>query len=118
MLHVPYQPDGEITDEMRQYVVDQLEREVIPALEKIAGKKLDLEELSRRLELSAKAEEDLVCGVGERADKPSPIDGYFGGVYYIGPIFSAFRGTEDAVALLPRAAPRGRGAHGARARAR
>jgi benzoyl-CoA reductase subunit A len=30
-------------------------------------------------------------------NKPSPIDAYFGGVYYIGPIFTAFRGTEDAV---------------------
>ena len=30
-------------------------------------------------------------------NKPSPIDAYFGGVYYIGPIFSAFRGTADAV---------------------
>ena len=29
--------------------------------------------------------------------RPSPIDAYFGGVYYIGPIFTAFRGTEDAV---------------------
>ena len=29
--------------------------------------------------------------------RPSPIDGYFGGVYYIGPIFTAFRGTQDAV---------------------
>jgi benzoyl-CoA reductase subunit B len=27
---------------------------------------------------------------------PSPIDAYFGGVYYIGPIFTAFRGTPDA----------------------
>jgi len=30
-------------------------------------------------------------------NRPSPIDAYFGGVYYIGPIFSAFRGTEGAV---------------------
>ncbi len=29
--------------------------------------------------------------------EPSPIDGYFGAVYYVGPIFSAFRGTTDAV---------------------
>ena len=29
-------------------------------------------------------------------NKPSPIDAYFGGVYYIGPIFTAFRGTADA----------------------
>jgi benzoyl-CoA reductase subunit B len=28
--------------------------------------------------------------------RPSPIDAYFGGVYYIGPIFTAFRGTPDA----------------------
>ncbi|HEX6202671.1 MAG TPA: 2-hydroxyacyl-CoA dehydratase, partial [Thermoanaerobaculia bacterium] len=35
MLHVPYQADGRITDAMRRYVVDQLRREVIPALEKL-----------------------------------------------------------------------------------
>ncbi|TAN47914.1 MAG: benzoyl-CoA reductase subunit B, partial [Rhodospirillales bacterium] len=29
--------------------------------------------------------------------KPSPIDAYFGAVYYVGPIFSAFRGTQEAV---------------------
>lgn len=97
MLHVPYQPDGEITDEMRRYVVDQLEREVIPALEKVAGKKLDMEELARRLELSAKAEDDLVWVWESARHKPSPIDGYFGGVYYTGPMFSSFRGTDDAV---------------------
>ena len=28
---------------------------------------------------------------------PSPIDAYFGGVYYIGPIFTAFRGTSEGV---------------------
>jgi benzoyl-CoA reductase subunit B len=30
-------------------------------------------------------------------NRPSPIDAYFGGVYYIGPMFTAFRGTTDAV---------------------
>ena len=29
--------------------------------------------------------------------RPSPIDAYFGGVYYIGPLFTAFRGTEAAI---------------------
>jgi hypothetical protein len=38
MLHVPYQPDGHITPDMRAYVVSQLEREVIPALEKVGRK--------------------------------------------------------------------------------
>ena len=96
MLHVPYQTDGVISADMRKYIVDQLEREVIPALEKVAGKKLDREELSRRLALSARAEEDLVAVWESARHKPSPIDGYFGGVYYVGPIFSSFRGSEDA----------------------
>jgi benzoyl-CoA reductase subunit B len=98
MLHVPYQGDGEVTPQMRKYMVDQLRDVVIPALEEIAGKKLDLNELSRRLALSARAEDDLVRVWESAKQKPSPIDGYFGGVYYVGPIFSAFRGTEDAVA--------------------
>ncbi|MBK7584660.1 MAG: benzoyl-CoA reductase subunit B [Myxococcales bacterium] len=96
MLHVPYQGDGHITKEMRTYVIDQLEREVIPALEKAAGKKLDLDRLSELLERSKKAEDDLVAVWESAQNTPSPIDGYFGGVYYIGPIFSAFRGTQDA----------------------
>jgi len=96
MLHVPYQGDGHITAEMRRYVVEQLERDVIPALEKLAGKTLDRAELSRRLALSRKAEDDLVHVWESAKKRPSPIDGYFGGVYYIGPIFSAFRGTEEA----------------------
>jgi benzoyl-CoA reductase subunit B len=97
MLHVPYQADGVITDAMRKYVVDQLEREVIPALEKVAGKKLDRQELRRRLDLSRRAEDDLVWVWESAQHRPSPIDGYFGGVYYVGPIFSAFRGTQEAV---------------------
>ncbi|MFQ5746912.1 MAG: benzoyl-CoA reductase subunit B [Gemmatimonadota bacterium] len=98
MLHVPYQANGEITDDMRDYVVRQLREAVIPALEKAAGKTLDLDELSRRLELSRRAEDDLVAVWESARHRPSPIDAYFGGVYYIGPIFSAFRGTEEAVA--------------------
>ena len=96
MLHVPYQGDGHITKEMRTYVIEQLEREVIPALEKAAGKKLDFDKLSELLERSHKAEDDLVAVWESAQNTPSPIDGYFGGVYYIGPIFSAFRGTQDA----------------------
>ncbi len=98
MLHVPYQADGRITDEMRRYVVDQLRTEVVPALERVAGRTLDLDELSRRLELSRQAEDDLVAVWESARRRPSPIDAYFGGVYYIGPIFSAFRGSEEAVA--------------------
>jgi len=97
MLHVPYQGDGEITPAMRDYVVRQLRDVVVPALERVAGHALDMDDLARRLDLSRQAENDLVAVWEAARHRPSPIDGYFGGVYYIGPIFSAFRGTEDAV---------------------
>jgi benzoyl-CoA reductase subunit B len=97
MLHVPYQPDGRITPEMRSYVVEQLRRDVIPTMERVTGRSIDPDELARRLTLSKAAEEDLVAVWESARHRPSPIDGYFGGVYYVGPIFSSFRGSEDAV---------------------
>ena len=95
MLHVPYHGDGEIAPRMVEYVVQQLRSEVIPALEKATGRKFDEAELAGRLGLSARAEDDLVWVFESAKRRPSPIDAYFGGVYYIGPIFSAFRGTES-----------------------
>ncbi|HEX5050743.1 MAG TPA: benzoyl-CoA reductase subunit B [Planctomycetota bacterium] len=97
MLHVPYQGDGAITSAMRRYVVDQLEKKVIPALERISGKAYDEARLAEMMACSARAEDDLVAVLESAKRRPSPIDAYFGGVYYIGPIFTAFRGTEDAV---------------------
>jgi benzoyl-CoA reductase subunit B len=96
MLHVPYQADGVITPSMRAYVVEQLEREVIPKLEKVTGRRLDLDVLRDHLVRSRRAEEDLAAVFHAARARPSPIDAYFGGVYYIGPIFTAFRGSEDA----------------------
>lgn len=97
MLHVPYQADGTIHPHQRQYVVDQLRTEVIPKLEQVSGKAYDEDRLREMLRLSSAAEDDLVWVLESAKNKPSPIDAYFGGVYYIGPIFSAFRGTEAAV---------------------
>lgn len=97
MLHVPYQAEGKITDSMRDYVVGQLRDKVIPLLEQVSGKRYDEARLSEMLARSARAEDDLVAVLNAARHRPSPIDAYFGGVYYIGPIFSAFRGTEDAV---------------------
>lgn len=97
MLHVPYQGEGVVTDSMRRYVVDQIKNKVIPALEQITGKKYDEERLREHLARSAKAEDDLVHVLESAKHRPSPIDAYFGGVYYIGPIFTAFRGKESAI---------------------
>ena len=96
MLHIPYQGDGQITRNMRDYVVKQLKEDVIPVLERVSGVKFDIDRLREYLKESAKAEDDLVWVLESAKNKPSPIDSYFGGVYYIGPIFTAFRGTPEA----------------------
>ena len=97
MLHIPYQGDGEITENMRRYVVAQLKTEVIPKLEEVSGVKFDIDRLREQMKRSVQAEDDLVHVLESGKHRPSPIDGYFAGVYYIGPMFTSFRGTEDAV---------------------
>ncbi len=96
MLHVPYEGEGHSSKNMRDYVVKQLKEEIIPKLERASGVKFDIDRLRENLRESAKAEDDLVWVLESAKHKPSPIDAYFGGVYYIGPIFTAFRGTPDA----------------------
>ncbi|MBK7286423.1 MAG: 2-hydroxyacyl-CoA dehydratase [Flavobacteriales bacterium] len=94
MLHTPYQEDGRITDDQVAYMVKQLEEEVIPKMEKVAGKKLDRARLSKMLEDSSKAEDLWVKVLESAKNVPSPIDSYFAGVYYMGPLFTAFRGSS------------------------
>src|ERR1039458_7681371 len=61
MFHVPYQGDGKLEPEHREYMLRQLREQVIPALEKATGRKYDEEKLRHHLALSAMAEEDLVA---------------------------------------------------------
>ena len=96
-LQTPYLADGKITPNMVQYMVKQLKEDVIPKLERVSGVKFDIDRLRENLRRSAKAEDDLVWILQSAKNKPSPIDAYFGGIYYIGPIFGAFRGTDDAI---------------------
>ena len=98
MLQVPYQADGRITPAMKEYVAQQLREKVIPLMEEISGVAYDEDRLRQYLASSARAEEDLVAVWESAKHKPSPIDAYFGGVYYIGPIFSAFRGLAECEA--------------------
>jgi len=97
MLHTPYMGDGKITKNMVDYMVKQLKDEVIPKLERVSGVKFDIDRLREYLKKSTKAEDNLVHVLKTAKNKPSPIDAYFGGIYYIGPIFGAFRGTQDAI---------------------
>jgi len=96
-FHVPYQGDGRLEPEHRQYMLRQLREQVIPALERATGRKYDEDKLRAGLSCAAQAEDDLVAVLQSAKQKPSPIDGYFGTVYYVGPIFSAFRGTPEGV---------------------
>jgi len=98
MLHTPYTGDGKITQNMRDYMVTQLKEVVIPKLQQVSGVKFDIDRLRQYMKKSAAAEQDLVYVLQSAKHKPSPIDAYFGGIYYIGPIFGAFRGTDDAIA--------------------
>jgi len=97
LFHVPYQGDGAMEPQQREYMLRQLRDEVIPALEKATGRKYDEDKLREALTLSARSEDDLVAVLHSAKRRPSPIDGYFGAVYYVGPIFSAFRGTPEGV---------------------
>jgi len=97
MLHTPYQAGHKITPEMTDYMVKQLKTEVIPKMEKVSGNKYDenkLKEILRKTSIT----EDLIMKIFDTTKNiPSPIDAYFAGVYYIGPINNGFRGTQEAV---------------------
>jgi benzoyl-CoA reductase subunit B len=97
MLHVPYQADGHIHSHHRDYILEQLRSEVIPKFEQVTGRRYDEDRLREMMRLSARAEDDLVWVLESAKHVPSPIDAYFGGVYYIGPMFTAFRGTPEGV---------------------
>ena len=53
MLHVPYQGEGKIAPNMREYVVKQLKETVIPTLERISGVKFDIDRLRQYMRESA-----------------------------------------------------------------
>ncbi len=95
-FHVPYQGQGVMTPQHREYMVRQLREQVIPALERVAGRRYDEDRLRALLRQSRRAEDDLVAVFEAAKQEPSPLDAYFGGVYYVGPIFSAFRGSPEA----------------------
>jgi benzoyl-CoA reductase subunit B len=97
-LQVPYQGDGTQSPVMREYVARQIRESLVPALEKVTGRRYDEDRLRENLTRSAAAEDDLVAVLQSARRRPSPIDAYFAAVYYVGPIFSAFRGTEEGLA--------------------
>ncbi|NVO01123.1 MAG: benzoyl-CoA reductase subunit B [Bacteroidetes bacterium] len=97
LLHTPYQENHKVTPEMTAYMVKQLKEEVIPKMEKVSGNKYDEEKLKACLRNSSKVEDYIMKIFDTTKNVPSPIDAYFAGVYYIGPINNGFRGSDEAV---------------------
>lgn len=97
MLHTPYQENAQMTPEMVQYMVKQLREEAIPVMEEVSGIKFDENKLKNILGYSKQAGDWIAKIFDTTKHKPSPIDAYFAGVYYIGPINIGFRGTPEAV---------------------
>jgi benzoyl-CoA reductase subunit B len=97
MLHTPYQEAHKITPDMTAYMVKQLKEEVIPKMEQVSGNKYNEEKLKLMLQNSSKVEDYIIKIFDTTKNRPSPIDAYFAGVYYIGPINSGFRGTPEAI---------------------
>jgi benzoyl-CoA reductase subunit B len=97
MIHTPYQENAKMTPEMTRYMVKQLEEEVIPKMEEVTGIKYDEAKLKKILGYAKEAQDWITKIFDTTKHKPSPIDAYFAGVYYIGPINIGFRGTPEAV---------------------
>ncbi len=115
-LQVPYQGDGRLAPEHRE-----LHRRPDPQRSDPRAREDHRPQLRRGAAArqprasSGEAEDDLVAVLESAKNRPSPIDAYFGAVYYVGPIFSAFRGTEEGVEYYRElrrggGGPRGRGA--------
>lgn len=97
-IHLPYNGNtGRINKESLVYGVRQLKEVVIPKLEELTGKKFDIDKLKEQLRYSAEAEENYYHVINMAKHRPCPIDAALNGIYYVGPINSALRGTPQVV---------------------
>jgi benzoyl-CoA reductase subunit B len=101
MLHVPYQGEGQIAPNMRDYVVKQLKEEVIPTLEKSPASSSTSTGCASTCAESVKAEDDLVWVLQSAKNRPSPIDGYFGARVLHRPDLHRLPGHARSHAVLP-----------------
>lgn len=96
-IHLPFRHHDKTTKEEAQYGVAQFEKVVIPQLEEQTGIKFDMDKLKEKLVLTRQMEEELVPVFKAAKNTPCPVDGFFQSLYYVGPINTYFRGTEEGV---------------------
>jgi len=97
MIQLPYLHHDMTTKDEIKYGIRQFEKVVIPQMEEITGNKFDMDRLKEKLALSRRMEEDLSWVFKSGKNIPSPIDGMFQALYYVGPINTYYRGTEEGV---------------------
>ena len=97
MLHVPYQGEGQDRAEHARVRGEAAEGDGDPDARAHLGRQVrhrPAAPVHERIGRRPRRISSRCCS--RRRTGPSPIDGYFGAVYYIGPIFTAFRGTPEA----------------------
>jgi benzoyl-CoA reductase subunit B len=96
-IHLPFMNEEKPSKEAIEYCVKQFKNVVVPEFERLTGNKFDIDKLKYRLELAKQAEEEYYQVMNFAKNFPSPIDAVFNGMYYVGPLNTAFRGTPEAV---------------------
>ena len=95
VLDVPFLREAEPSDAAIKYVVDQL-HEIVARLEKLSGKKFDLEKLRDAVACSAEVEE-LWSKIKRLCQHtPAPFDAYFDAITLMGPLY-VYRATREGV---------------------
>ncbi len=94
VLDIPFLRTPESTTADIRYVSKQIE-ELIAVLERISGKKFDIDKLREILRYSARAEEGYARCKELCKHSPAPFDSYFDAINLMGPI-NVLRGTREA----------------------
>jgi benzoyl-CoA reductase subunit B len=102
MIDVPFARTRELLPEDVRYVVRQLE-ELIAAIERASGRRLDRDRLSEICALSARAEDAWSRCKALCKARPAPFDAYFDSINLMGPA-NCLRGTKAAAEVLEAAA--------------
>lgn len=95
VLDVPFLRDDEPTDAAVIYVVQQLKK-VVSQLEKLSGKRFDMDRLREAVACSAEVE-DLWSKIKRLSQStPSPFDAYFDAITLMGPLY-VYRASPEGV---------------------
>ena len=95
VLDVPFLSEDRPSRDAIDYVVRQL-KELVQVLEKISGKRFDIDRFREAVAYSAQVE-DLWSQIKRLAQKkPSPFDAYFDAITLMGPLY-VYRGRREGV---------------------